>query len=70
MITEDDLLEEFVDVNRVRSDVFFFQDKMRTYTYNYWLQSSSVQDLLVVSENLKMTRLLLKLLILHLLAWL
>ncbi|AHG43350.1 hypothetical protein N018_25205 [Pseudomonas syringae CC1557] len=53
MIAENDLLEEFGDVRRIRSDVFFFQDKMRTYTYNYWLQSSSAQDLLVVSENLK-----------------
>jgi len=52
MIYKSDLIEEFGDVKGVGEDVFFFQDKMRAYTYNYWLQTSKERDLLVVSKDM------------------
>jgi len=51
MITKKELTEEFDQVREVRRDVVFFQDKMRSYTYSYWLAGSEARDLLVVSET-------------------
>lgn len=52
MISESDLVEEFGFVKSMIGDVFFFQDEMRAYTYNYWLHSSNDRSLLVVSKDM------------------
>jgi hypothetical protein len=51
MISKSDLLEEYDSVKVLAGDIYFFQDKMRDYTYNYWLMSSGLQDLIVVCQD-------------------
>ncbi|WP_409293983.1 hypothetical protein [Pseudomonas sp. KCJK9058] len=51
MISKNDLLEEYDSVEVLPEDIYFFQDKMRDYTYSYWLRSSGFQDLIVVCQD-------------------
>lgn len=51
MISERDLIEEYGDVKPVGRGALFFQDRMRSYTYNYWLRTIGGRDLLVVSKD-------------------
>ncbi|MBI6578441.1 hypothetical protein YA0001_23865 [Pseudomonas viridiflava] len=52
MIKAKELSEEFEDVREISKNIFFLQDIMKKYTYNYWLSSAVNQDLLVVSEKI------------------
>ncbi|MGE8458853.1 MAG: hypothetical protein ACN6OY_20005, partial [Pseudomonas alloputida] len=45
------MLEEYDSVEVLPEGIYFFQDKMRDYTYSYWLRSSGFQDLIVVCQD-------------------
>jgi len=51
MISRGDLVEEFGEVKSVDAGVFHFQEKMKSFTYNYWITCTHLQDLLLVSKN-------------------
>jgi hypothetical protein len=51
MISLDELIEEFGELKSVSAGVFHFQEEMKSFTYNYWITCTELQDLLVVSKN-------------------
>jgi len=51
MISRNALLKTYDSVEVLGENVYFFQDEMQAYTYNYWLHASGEKDLVVVSQD-------------------
>lgn len=51
MISHNDLVEEFGEGKPVGSSIQFFQEKMKFFTYNYWVSRSEFRCLLIVSKD-------------------
>lgn len=51
MISRNALLKTYDSVEVLAGNVYFFQDEMQAYTYNYWLCAFGEKDLIVVSQD-------------------